>query len=642
MKSDMVSGLESGAPGPMNGRASLACWLSVAILTWISIWICLFQYVHPDQLKFLFLPVLSLLGFFAVAFADRPFRLGPWAYWFGALLIYAALSNALNPSFFSSWRHVNDFLVSVAFGMPILFAMSQAAVSARVLCGTCIALCLLVFLDYILVYGPAGIDIKGNIISIESLGQLPERLLRKIPDGWIYSGRSVQDEPGVWPDEIFYFRSQRATTVWLLFLTWIALAALRLGSRRDWLVAAVVFVIAGLAIAIGYSWATMLAFVAGIGVFLAALWSPRLALGLLLAAFLVFSLGMPLWADGAWLWFMSVPEIFDGMEYERSIVIRLARWHYWSEIIERQPWTGLGLGAYKGFPNIPFMDVFGARDWYPALMKLFVYIFPGQYPHNFLMQVWSELGVFGILLAAGFVASLLVNTFPTRTWDAAASARVALLVSVLLIYSVDRSVWDTTDVIQLLITAGLAVGTMNLSDRSAPSVALPGLSLRRERYLVMAVLSIGVFVAAGNSTRVYLADSRYAPERTILDTAHGVLRHHGEEIALDGRAVGRIDRVTPRGDAVRVSGWSFDPAATGEAIQVLIFRGAGLLGVTRTGRASPARQRQSTLPNLDMMFTAFQLQVPRPSDEARQDAIHAVFLDSSGGASLVSYEGTQR
>ena len=638
MKSDMVSGLESGAPGPMNGRASLACWLSVAILTWISIWICLFQHAHPDQLTFLFLPVLSLLGVLAVALAKRPFRFGPWAYWFGAFLIYAALSSALNPSFFSSWKLTNDFLVSVALGMPILFAMSQAAVSARVLCGTCIALCLLTFLDYILVYGPAGIDIKGNMVSIESLGQLPERLLRKIPDERIYYGR---DEIGGWPDKSLYLRSQRATTVWLLFLTWIALAALRLGSRRDWLVAAVAFVIVGLAVAIGYSWATMLAFVAGIGVFLAALRSPRLALGLLLAAFLVFSFGMPLWVDGAWLWFMSVPEIFDGMEYERSIVIRLARWYYWSEIIERQPWTGLGLGAYKGFPNIPFMDVFAARDWYPALTRLFGYIHPRQFPHNFSMQVWSELGVFGILLAAGFVASLLVNTFPTRTWDAAASARVALLVSVLLIYSVDRSVWDTTDVIQLLITAGLAVGTMNLSDRSAPSVALPGLSLRRERYLVMAVLSIGVLVAVGNSTR-YLADSRYAPEHTILDTAHGVLRHRGEEIVLDGRAVGRIDRVTPRGDAVRVSGWSFDPAATGEVIQVLVFRGAGLLGVTRTGRASPARQRRSALPNLDMMFTAFELQAPRSSDEARQDAIHAVFLDSSGGASLVSYEGTQR
>ena len=641
MKSDMVSGLESAAPGPINGRASLAYWLSVAILTWFSIWICLFYYLHPDQLAFLFLPVLSLLGCFAVALANRPVRLGPWAYWFGALLIYAALSSALNPSFFSSWRHVNDFLLFVALGMPILFAMSQAAVSARVLCGTCIALCLLVFLDYILVYGPAGIDIKGNIISIENLGQLPERLLRKVPDEWIYPGR---DEIGGWPDNI-YFRNQRAITVWLLFLTWIALAALRLGSRRDWLVAAVVFVTAGLAIAIGYSWATMLAFVAGIGVFLAALRSPRLALGLLLAAFLVFSFGMPLWADGAWLWFMSVPEIFDGMEYERSmrsIVVRLARWHYWSEIIERQPWTGLGLDAYREFPFIPFMEAFAARDWYPALMKLFVYIHPVQFPHNFLMQVWSELGVFGVLLAAGFVASLLVNTFPTRTWDAAASARVALLVSVLLIYSVDRSVWDARDVIQLLITAGLAVGTMNLSDRSAPSVALPGLSLRRERYLVMAVLSIGVLVAVGNSTRVYLADSRYAPEHTILDTAHGVLRHRGEEIALDGRAVGRIDRVTPRGDAVRVSGWSFDPAATGEVIQVLVFRGAGLLGVTRTGRASVARQRRSALPNLDMMFTAFELQAPRPSDEGRQDAIHAVFLDSSGGASLVSYDGTQR
>lgn len=617
----------------MNGRASLAYWLSVAILTWISIWICLFQYAHPDQLTFLFLPILSLLGFLAVAVANRPFRLGPWAYWFGALLIYAALSSALNPSFFSSWRHTNDFLLSVALGMPILFAMSQAALSTRALCGTCIALCLFVFLDNILVYGPAGIDIKGNIVSIESLGQLPERILRKIPHQWPSANQRYVD----------YIRGQRATSVWILFLTWIALAALRPATRRDWLVAAVVFVIAGLAIAIGYSWAPVLAFIAGIGVFLAALWLPRFTLGLLLTVFLAFSFGMPVWADSAWLWFTSGPEIFDGMEYGRSVVIRLARWHYWSEIIERQPWTGLGLGAHIGFPYIPFTEVFSARDWYPAIVQRFGDVYPGGYAHNFSMHVWSEQGVFGILLATGFVASLLVNTFPTRTWDAAASARGALLVSVLLIYSVDRSAWNTPDVIQLLITAGLAVGTMNVSDRSSPPAALPGLSLRRERYLVLAVLLIGVFVAVGNSTRVYLADSRYTPEHTRLDAARGVLRHRAEEIVLDGRAVGRIDRVTPRGgDAVRVSGWAFDPEATGEVMHVLIFRGAGLLGVTRTGRASPARQRRSALPNLDMMFTAFELQVPRPSDEGRQDVIHAVFLDSSGGASLVSYDGTQR
>lgn len=629
MKLRMALELKDGPPTPMFDRTGPLHWASLAILSWVSIWTFLFQHAHLRQQELIFFPVLSFLGLTAIAAAGCRIRFAPWGYWFGALLVYAALGTTLNPSVFSSWGRVSDFLLSVALGLPILLALNHAALGARILCGICIALSLAGVLDNI------GFDVRAGIGSLLNSG-LASGGLR------IESVTNMQ----------FSHYTERATSVWALFLAWIALAALRPATRRSWLAAASVFVLTALVIATGYSGSTKLIFVVSIGVFFAACWVPRFVHRIALVALLVAFLGAPLGAKAGWLWFTAHPKVVSkvvsydesGASWSRTVkrrvVKRLVRWEYWAELIKRRPWTGLGFGAYWELPRMPFREVFGARLPYPETLPTWSspwlrQKFVTSFPHNFPLHVWGELGTFGILLVTGFVASLLVNTIPTRPRDTGAAARVALLAAVLLVFGVDRSAWTPQNVIQFVLTAGLAAGTLTADARRRPPLALPGLTLRCERFLILAVLLIGLLVVAGDSARIRLADSRYTPEHTRFDVERGVLQHRGREIALEGHVPGHVDGVWRNGDGTfTVSGWAYDPAATDKAVQVLVFNGAGLLGATRTGYTRVDPQRTSSLPNLDLLFTGFKLRVSRPPDWRPQATVHAVFIGPSGSTSL--------
>ena len=613
-----------GARPLPSGHAALLRCISIAILAWGSIWIFLFQHATELQRDLLFHPVLATSALVAVAVAGHRPRLEPWTYWFGAVLAYTILGSASNPSFFASWERLHALLVSVAFGIPILLALRQTEIGPRILCGACIVLSLAGVLDNV------GVDLRAGIANLVNTELVSEEVRIEI----------VTDRSNV-----YYWRSQRSHEVWILCLAWIALAALRPATRRDWLVAAAVLAVTGLAVATGYSFATRLIFIAGVGVFCAAFSAPRITLGLSLAAVLVFFLGAPVWANALWSWYVSSPEVFDGTS---RLIFRIANWEYWAELIERRPWTGLGLGAYWNLPFTPLADVFGAR---PAAV-LHPQMEYANLPHNLPLQVWGDLGAFGVLLVTGLVASLFVNTVPAHMpgRDAGAAARLTLLATILLVYSVDRAIWTEQNVFQLFLAAGLAAGTLTARAREAPAVTLPGLSPRGEKLLIGAVLLIGSVVAVGNSARIHLADSRYAPERTVLDLERGVLRDGAEEIPLDGQAVGFIDwfGYVDRGardsqDAMRVSGWAYDPAATGEALQVLVFDGSELLGVTRTGRARPDLQRTSSLPNVDLLFTGFELRLPRPPEWwPPKTEVNAVYLGPSGSASLARVTDSAR
>ncbi len=616
-----ASELRDGPRTPLFDRTRLSRWASLAILSWVSIWTFLFQHANLRQQELLFFPVLSLLGCVAIAAAGCRIRVGPWGYWFAALLGYAALGTALSPSVFASWERTNEVLGSVALGLPVLLALSQAALGARIVCGICLALSLAGLLDNI------GFEVRAGIASLLNSDPASE-------------GTRVE----IATDGRWYWYSQRSTSVWVLFLAWTALAALRPASRQSWLAAASVFVMAALAVVTGYSWATKVTFVVSLGVFFAAYRAPRLVRRTALVALLVAFLGAPLGARAVWHWFTANPQL---VAYEsdtgwsrvvkRRVVKRLAQWEYWAELIAQRPWTGLGLNAYRELPRTPFHEVFGARPSYPDMLwslqshKTFL----TRFPHNFPLHIWGELGAFGILLATGFVASLLVNAAPTRPRDTAAAARVALLAAVLLVFGVDRTAWTPQNLIQLVLTAGLAARTLTAAARRGPPRALPGLTLRCERFLILAVLLGGLLVAAGSSARMYRADSRYTPEHTTFDSERGVLQGRTEEIALDDYVPGYVDGVWRNNDAVvTLSGWAYDPEATAEAVQVLVFDGAELLGVTRTGYARPDLQRTSGLPNLDLLFSGFRLRVSRPPDWSPRAAVHAVFIGSSGSAAI--------
>ena len=608
-----------------DGRTVVVRGLSILILAWSSIWIFFFQHASRWQNELLLLPALSLLGLAALAASARRPLPGPWVYWLGALLVYAALGSALNPSVVASWGRMSGFLWSLALGLPVLLALSQARLDARTLCGVCIVVALASLLDNV------GLDLRAGAASLVNSDPASEGVRIEI---------AVEGE--------LHRRSQRAASVWTLFLTWIALAALRPAARRDWLTAAIVLVLSALVVATDSSWATKVTYAGSIAVFFAALRVPRIVQRIALAALVVAFLGAPLGAKAGWLWFTSNPELFLAgadpevphkvKQVKRRIAKRLVHWEYWAELIERRPWTGLGFHAYTELPRMQPREFLGARPAQPRIPQddrsSRWDTFRTGSPHSFPLQVWGELGAFGVLLAAGLAASLLVNAGSARPGDAGAAARVALLAAVLLVFFVDRAAWTQQNVFQLVLTAGLAAGTLTGGGRRA-AAALPGMTLRREKVLILAVLALGLLVAAGNRMRIHLADGRYAAEHTTLDPGRGVLQHRGKEIALDGKVAGHVDGLRRDGRRLTVSGWAYDPAATGEAVQVLVFDGSELIGVTRTGRTRPELQHTSRRPNLDLLFAGFRLGVSRhPAHPGRQSALRAVFLRPSGPASI--------
>ena len=610
----MISQSDNDARSPPPRRAALLRWIYVTISVGVAFWAFGFATAAPPSSLDSAFPVLvpaALLGLAVIVVRYRP-PLEPWVYWLGAMIIYVVVRMVFRPAPFTSWEHTGPFLLTVLVGAPILLALRYAAIGGRTLCGACIALSVVIWLEN------SGVDLKLGMASFID----PER---------------AQTQTGVW--------NRKFHETWLLVITWIALAALRPATRRDWFVAATAFSAAWLAIASGYSFTVKLVYAVSIGVFLLMLRAPRLVYWLSLAALVPFFLGAPVIARALWLWFTgNFRTVVDSGLFH--FIDRFVRWEYSAELIAKHPWVGLGLGGSVRFPRMQVGEIFAGWELSPAMLSE-IDRSMGRggvtaHPHNLPLEVWADLGVFGIVFVTGSVASMIVNTAPLRKQDVGASARGTLLIVMLLVFYGNYGPWDSLSLSLMIFTAGLAAGTLTAGDRRSPAVALPGLTLRRERLLILAILLIASAVAVGNSARIHFADSRYVRERTVLDLERGVLRDRGKEIPLDGQAVGFIDwfGYIDRGarhnqDAILVSGWGYDPAATGETLQVLVFSGSELLGVTRTGRARPDLQRTSNLPNVDLLFTGFELRVPRPPEWwPPKTEVNAVYLGPSGSASL--------
>lgn len=622
-------------PAPNRGGA-LLYWTAVATLVWCSIWIFLFQHATHQQQTLLQLPVLSILALAALFAAGRLRRPGPWACWLGAALVYVALSSAFPPSFFTSWRQTSELWFSVALSLPVFLLLGQAGLGPRLLCAICAALALAGLLDNL------GVDLRVGIAA----------LLNSDP-----AAEGTRIAIAADRDLFFYAMSQRANEVWALFLGWIALAALRPATRRDWLVAGGLFIVIGLVIATGYSWGAKLAFVIGIIAFVTALAWPRLTRRLSLLALLALFLGAPLWGKQVWPWFLNNLELFDWfnahLDADRG-VRRFGLWELWAALVDRHPWIGLGFNAHRGMPGFSFSEIFGGPLGAPELIRECAYATcetVAGFPHNFALQVWGELGAFGAFLVAGLVASLLVNTlpaggFPREERDLGRAARYALLVVVVVIYSFDRVPWTMQNVIQFALLGGLAAATAGTRHPPA-AVALPGLTLRRERFLILLALLAGALTLLGNSAQAHFATRPYTPHNTEFDSERARMRHQGKELDFALGVEGDIESISRQpvfrqfstwqeqvGDAVTVRGWASDAFRAGETLLAFVFDGAELLGVTRTGRVRPAVQKISAETNLDLLFSGFELRALRPPGWLPQQGVHAVFVGPQGRAGL--------
>ncbi len=132
------------------------------------------------------------------------------------------------------------------------------------------------------------------------------------------------------------------------------------------------------------------------------------------------------------LGFMSAQ--FD-VEFMRNLPLswehRLRMWAYSWELIQQAPLLGHGFDSSRVFDALSFRAPDG-RDI--AVMSM--------HPHNIGLQIWLETGLFGALLAVGFLLALLKTALKTCAGSARAFATTGLLVTVTTSGAVTVGVWQ--------------------------------------------------------------------------------------------------------------------------------------------------------------------------------------------------------
>ena len=110
---------------------------------------------------------------------------------------------------------------------------------------------------------------------------------------------------------------------------------------------------------------------------------------------------------------------------------RLRMWAYSWELIQQAPLIGHGFDAARSFDSLTFR----APDGRDILVM-------SMHPHNIGIQIWLETGLVGVVLAIGFLLSLLKTALKTCTSALRAFAAAGLLATVATSGAVTVGVWQ--------------------------------------------------------------------------------------------------------------------------------------------------------------------------------------------------------
>lgn len=225
----------------------------------------------------------------------------------------------------------------------------------------------------------AAFTVLAALLAIEALGRLPLNLAA---------------QPGGDFDELTRNVSRGASL--LLVMTFATAGALLARQGVSWKAATLAALAAGGFISLQFGqFANAVGFAVGLGLFVAAYALPRLTLIAVFAGLLLWLVAAP----------FATPLVASAVSAETlpfSWNARVEIWTYVSERIWEQPWIGHGLDAARAhLPEIPV------------------------HPHSASLQIWFELGIVGVLLAAAVLISAardLVRRFAENRPAAAAAA----------------------------------------------------------------------------------------------------------------------------------------------------------------------------------------------------------------------------
>jgi exopolysaccharide production protein ExoQ len=257
------------------------------------------------------------------------------------------------------------------------------------------------------------------LLAIEALGGLP-------------LNRAAQPEGDI--DELGRNLSRAASL--LLALTWGAAGALLARPGAVWKAGAIVILAAGGSVSLQFGqFANTVGFIAGLAAFATAYIAPRVMLSAVFAALLVWLVGAP----------FATPMLAAAIDAEQLPFSWTARVEIWSYICDRiweQPWFGHGLDAARA--HIHAVPV---------------------HPHSASLQIWFELGIVGVLLAAALLI-VSARTLLRRFGDnrPAAAAATGTLAAVGVVANISFNLWAEWWLAAMFVAAGI-VGALGRAPR---------------------------------------------------------------------------------------------------------------------------------------------------------------------------------
>jgi len=181
--------------------------------------------------------------------------------------------------------------------------------------------------------------------------------------------------------------------------------------------------------------AAMLAAVVGFFAALCAHVKPRVIAVLPLVSVLVFAVAVPVSIGG---FKSSIQSLVADTSVDASIRHRLHVWNFSAEKASEKPVMGWGMGSSRAVPGGDEVRVFPGFDGR----------FSGQgeslplHPHNGFLQVFLELGIVGLLLAAGTIFLVLKN-LAAKAEESGLTAPVAgFILSVMIVGSISFGAWQ--------------------------------------------------------------------------------------------------------------------------------------------------------------------------------------------------------
>jgi O-antigen ligase len=275
----------------------------------------------------------------------------------------------------------------------------------------------------------AGLALTLSLIAIEIIGNAP---LAKMINSQAFYGQTREAFAfyGMW------FLKNSATLLAIFVWPCVAMLAQRFGL----LAAFGGLLIVGMEVYFVRSSTSILAFAAGVCVFLPSLrWPRKIVTAMTFGAVLVI-MTMPL-----------LPRLLQysdrlsktTIEHTNSLHHRLTIWSFVAEKIAEKPILGWGLDSSRHIP--------GGKEVSPVFHDMpdgTKFILSSEeklplHPHNGFLQLWLELGAFGAILGAALVAYVIRKAGAVTQPGLPRAATLAAISSTLVVLSLSYGLWQS-------------------------------------------------------------------------------------------------------------------------------------------------------------------------------------------------------